>query len=211
MEASTFGQLIAIRRSGLNRTQEEIGKRVGVAAGTVSQWETGRMYPSRPNVAPLAAALDWTIQDLISATGLDINRLASAWNAGDAVRRQRAASAPAGGIYVSVAPQQAQAMAAIADALTAKISKIAIFELGHPTYLGKTPPGVDATFKAFVLTDDDETTEDDIALEWAVALTATHEGFARVNEYDALVYLREQKREWTVIEGALTVVNPELS
>lgn len=54
----TIGQRIKERRSALKLTQRSLGKQVGVAHVTISQWERDETSPRGDNLFKLAAALN---------------------------------------------------------------------------------------------------------------------------------------------------------
>jgi hypothetical protein len=43
--ANTFGQMLRLLRRQIGLTQVELGRRLGVAAGQISNWETGKYEP----------------------------------------------------------------------------------------------------------------------------------------------------------------------
>lgn len=66
MQPSSIGETIARARKTRKITQEQLGRMVGVSSGAVSKWETGSAAPDIALLAPLARALDITLDTLLS-------------------------------------------------------------------------------------------------------------------------------------------------
>ena len=61
-----MGALIAARRRALGLTQKQLAARLLVSDKAVSKWELGGGYPDPALLAPLAAALDLTVDELLA-------------------------------------------------------------------------------------------------------------------------------------------------
>ena len=61
-----MGGLIAARRRALGLTQKQLAARLLVSDKAVSKWELGGGYPDPALLAPLAAALDLTVDELLA-------------------------------------------------------------------------------------------------------------------------------------------------
>lgn len=66
MDASTLGQRLRLARENARLTQEQLGDRVGVTHGAVSQWETGAVSRIsatnlRRTASVLRVSLDWLL------------------------------------------------------------------------------------------------------------------------------------------------------
>lgn len=57
---------IAARRQVLGLTQAQLAEKTGIIRQTIDKWEHGQRNPGVPSLKKLAAALDCSIQDLIS-------------------------------------------------------------------------------------------------------------------------------------------------
>ena len=66
MDELRIGKKILMLRKEKNITQEELALKVGVSAGAVSKWENGNSMPDISLLAPIARALDTTIDNLFS-------------------------------------------------------------------------------------------------------------------------------------------------
>lgn len=66
MNRLNIGETILRLRKGKNLTQEQLSSMVGVSAGAVSKWENGNSTPDISLLAPLARALDTSIDMLLS-------------------------------------------------------------------------------------------------------------------------------------------------
>lgn len=66
MKNKTIGKNIYNLRKMRNLTQEELGGMVGVSAGAVSKWENDNSTPDISLLAPLARALNSTLDELLS-------------------------------------------------------------------------------------------------------------------------------------------------
>lgn len=66
MDKLNIGETILKLRKEKNITQEELGNLVGVSAGAVSKWETGNSTPDISLLAPIARALNTSLDVLLS-------------------------------------------------------------------------------------------------------------------------------------------------
>lgn len=66
MNRFNVGQTILLLRKEKNMTQDQLASLVGVSAGAVSKWENGNSTPDISLLAPLARALNTTIDALLS-------------------------------------------------------------------------------------------------------------------------------------------------
>lgn len=66
MNKFSIGVTILRLRKGKGVTQEQLSGMVGVSAGAVSKWETGNSTPDICLLAPLARALDTSLDELLS-------------------------------------------------------------------------------------------------------------------------------------------------
>ncbi len=66
MNRLDIGKTILQLRKGKNITQEQLALMVGVSAGAVSKWETGNSTPDISLLAPLARALNTSLDTLLS-------------------------------------------------------------------------------------------------------------------------------------------------
>ena len=67
IEPIAIGLHIASLRHGMRLTQQELGERLGVTFQSVSKWERGETLPDTALLPGLAAALDTTADDILSA------------------------------------------------------------------------------------------------------------------------------------------------
>jgi transcriptional regulator with XRE-family HTH domain len=67
IEPVKIGIHIAGLRRGMRLTQQELGDRLGVTFQSVSKWERGETLPDTALLPELAAALDTTADDILSA------------------------------------------------------------------------------------------------------------------------------------------------
>lgn len=65
MNRLNIGETILKLRKGKKLTQEQLASMVGVSAGAVSKWENGNSTPDISLLAPLARALDTSIDTLL--------------------------------------------------------------------------------------------------------------------------------------------------
>ena len=72
-EKNLIGQRIKQARTRLGKSQEELGKELGLSSQSIQSWEKGRSSPRGPRLPKLAAALQTTPQYLIFGTGQDSN------------------------------------------------------------------------------------------------------------------------------------------
>lgn len=66
MKRLNIGETILHLRKQRNITQEQLAGMVGVSAGAVSKWETGNSTPDISLLAPLARALNTSLDSLLS-------------------------------------------------------------------------------------------------------------------------------------------------
>ncbi|WP_100489369.1 helix-turn-helix domain-containing protein [Sporolactobacillus pectinivorans] len=66
MNKLNIGKTILQLRKEKNITQEQLAIMVGVSAGAVSKWETGNSTPDISLLAPLARALNTSLDILLS-------------------------------------------------------------------------------------------------------------------------------------------------
>lgn len=66
MDIFPIGETICKARKEKGLTQEQLGRMVGISSGAVSKWETGNAQPDISLLAPLARALDITLDTLLS-------------------------------------------------------------------------------------------------------------------------------------------------
>ena len=66
MNSFNIGDKILKLRKENNITQEQLANMVGVTAGAVSKWENGNSTPDITLLAPLARALDTSLDVLLS-------------------------------------------------------------------------------------------------------------------------------------------------
>lgn len=62
----SIGTTILSLRKRKGITQEQLAGMIGVSAGAVSKWETGKSTPDIALLAPLARALDTSLNELLS-------------------------------------------------------------------------------------------------------------------------------------------------
>ena len=65
MDKINVGNIILRLRKEKNITQEQLAKMVGISAGAVSKWETGCSTPDISLLAPIARALNTSIDTLL--------------------------------------------------------------------------------------------------------------------------------------------------
>jgi len=66
MNEFSIGSTILRLRKGKGVTQEQLAGMIGISAGAVSKWETGNSTPDIGILAPLARALDISLNELLS-------------------------------------------------------------------------------------------------------------------------------------------------
>lgn len=66
VEAMTIGKRIMEARKAVGLTQEELGKRIGVSASMVSQYETGARIPKVGTIQRFSDALNVPIMDVLT-------------------------------------------------------------------------------------------------------------------------------------------------
>lgn len=66
IEAMTIGERITKARKAVGLTQEELGRRLGVSASMVSQYETGARTPKVDTIKRFSAALNAPILDVLT-------------------------------------------------------------------------------------------------------------------------------------------------
>lgn len=66
VEAMTIGERIMEARKAVGLTQEELGKRIGVSASMVSQYETGARTPKIGTIQRFSDALNAPIMDVLT-------------------------------------------------------------------------------------------------------------------------------------------------
>ena len=66
MNAYAFATNLRLRRIELGMSQEELGRMVGVARNTISEYENSVRYPTIDRVYDLANALQIPIADLLN-------------------------------------------------------------------------------------------------------------------------------------------------
>lgn len=65
MDMKNIGRFIAVKRNSIEKTQEELGKMLGVCANTVDKWEKGEACPDVPTMNKLAMAFDISLAQLL--------------------------------------------------------------------------------------------------------------------------------------------------
>ena len=65
MTEMEFAERLKRFRKAKNLTQQELADQLGVSNKSVSRWESGGGYPDIALLAPLARALDVTVDDLL--------------------------------------------------------------------------------------------------------------------------------------------------
>ena len=66
MDTLKIGQFIAKNRKEKKLTQEQLAKKLGVTAKTISRWENGNYMPDISMLKPLSEELGITLNDLLS-------------------------------------------------------------------------------------------------------------------------------------------------
>lgn len=180
---SKFNQQIFKRRIALGFSQVELARRMGDGGdgNSISAWETGRWMPQPERLHALAAALDWTYEELIAHTELDVSMLGKQGS------------------------HKAIAAATLAHGTQPIVGNV--FVLGNGLLHGRE---VNGSVEGFAVTVIAPVSFDDMCLEWAVALVETATGFATVSMEKALAKLRDDHPDWTIYEGAPYAVRPEL-
>jgi transcriptional regulator with XRE-family HTH domain len=185
MEALTFGQIIAARRRELKKTQEDVSKAIGTSISAVGLWECGYNFPSSENFQHLAGALNWSVRELVSRTGIDVSEL----------RGSPDKVTPS----ITLTP---------VEKIKVQTGNLKAYTLsGEPTFNNAPVGGSNKSWSAVVVTDEDA---DTVSLEWMEALIETHDGFATINLNRALQYLREHHPSWIISTEGSTLINPEL-
>ena len=72
-----MGALIAARRRALGLTQKQLAAHLLVSDKAVSKWELGGGYPDPALLAPLAAALDLTVDELLAGRQAETDKVSS--------------------------------------------------------------------------------------------------------------------------------------
>lgn len=62
---STFGQRVKMHRLRLGLSQEELGKRLNLKYGAISNWETDLTFPTAPLLPSLASIFGISIDELL--------------------------------------------------------------------------------------------------------------------------------------------------
>lgn len=62
---STFGMRVRMHRLRLGLSQEELGKRLGLKYGAISNWETDVSFPTTPHLPAIAAIFGVSIDELL--------------------------------------------------------------------------------------------------------------------------------------------------
>lgn len=70
MDQSKIGRFIAETRKAKGLTQRQLAQRLAISDKTVSKWETGKGLPDVSLMLPLCAALDLTVNDLLTGEKL---------------------------------------------------------------------------------------------------------------------------------------------
>ena len=66
MDQTRIGKFIAKSRKGRNLTQRQLADALSISDKTISKWECGKGLPEVSLMLPLCAALDITVNDLLS-------------------------------------------------------------------------------------------------------------------------------------------------
>ena len=66
MDQIRIGRFIAESRKARNLTQRQLANALSISDKTVSKWECGKGLPEVSLMLPLCAALDLTVNDLLS-------------------------------------------------------------------------------------------------------------------------------------------------
>ena len=64
-KAKTFGATIRDRRGELNMSQQQLADILSVTQPSVARWEADQSFPKPPELAPLAAALEIPLEQLL--------------------------------------------------------------------------------------------------------------------------------------------------
>lgn len=75
MDKSCFGNFIAQQRRQLGMTQRELAERLHVTDRAVSKWERGCSYPDVTLLEPLAAALEVSVETLLTSQQREVEAL----------------------------------------------------------------------------------------------------------------------------------------
>lgn len=182
--AKTFGELLQARRLELNKTQEDIGRIVGVGGSAISNYETDRVAPPKERLGALLVAYQLT-REALQGFGVNIADLRHL---------------PHGPTLTADPLLTRETGAAI------ERNELKIYTLKAPTIFGHIAPGADSGFSAILIADADLGT---VNTAWGASVIETAAGFA-VRLIDALEHLQAANPEWIIIRGAAVDVIPNL-